>query len=218
MQAILVDLDGTLIDTAPDLARILNEVLEAEGYPPLSLAAARPLIAAGSLRPLIRQGVEQAGELAAEEDFARMETRFLALYRDEPVRDSKIYAPAREVLTGLRSDGTQLGLCTNKRHDLALRVLDALSLTPLFAAITGGGIAGRKPSPEPLLHTLRAMQARPERAVMIGDSAADIEAARAAGMASIAVDFGYSLAPAESLGADKVIGNWRELADALAGL
>ncbi len=218
MQAILVDLDGTLIDSAPDLVRVLNETLAAEGYPPVSLAFGRPLISRG-VSTMIRSGVDQAGGSTRAEDIARMKKHYLAIYEAEPVRDSKVYPSAREVLTDLRSRGALLGLCTNKRHDLAVKVMDDLMLTPLFAEITGAGIAGNnKPSPEPLLHTLREMQRQPKQAVMIGDSAADIEAARAAGVASIAVDFGYSSEPARSFGADKVIGNWRELADALAGL
>lgn len=218
VKAVIFDLDGTLIDTAPDLARVLNQVLTEEGLDTLPLSEIRPLIG-GGVRALLTRALEARARETGEAIFTRMEARFLEIYAAEPVRESRVFRGGMDVLQSLLRRGIKLGLCSNKRHDLTLKVLDGLNLTELFSGITGGRIAGMKPAPEPLYHVLAQLDAAAGEAVMMGDSRADIEAARNANLSGvIGVRWGYSREPIETLGADIIIEDFAQTETALASL
>lgn len=209
--AILFDLDGTLVDTAPDLVGALNGVLNEQGLPALSLQAARVMVGRGA-KALIEQGFAAAGRPLGEPDKPALVERFIDIYRGRIADESLPFDGVTEALDQLAEAGALLGVCTNKRTDLSLALLDALSLTSRFAAVIG---ADRAPAPKPdarhLLTAIEAVGGVQSRALMVGDSASDIGAARAARVPSIVVSFGYTeIAPAE-LGADHLIDHFRDL-------
>ncbi len=215
---IAFDLDGTLVDTAPDLIGALNAVLAEQVLAPVPLAAARHLVGRGA-RKLIERGFADAGALLDEVDVPPLVTRFLAVYRSRIVQDSKVFPGVAEALDALALAGARLCVCTNKPTDLALLVLDALGLTRRFSAVVGPGDApAAKPDPRHYLATIEAAGGVPERSLMVGDSAADVDAAHAAGAPVVVVGFGYTETPAADLGGDALIEHYAELPAAVAML
>ena len=209
--AILFDLDGTLVDTAPDLVGALNGVLAEQRLPALSLQTARVMVGRGA-KALIEQGFSAAGRPLDEPDKPALVERFIAIYLSRIADESRPFEGVSEALDQLADAGAVLGVCTNKRTDLSLALLDALDLTGRFAAVIG---ADHAPAPKPdarhLLTAIEAVGGQAGRALMIGDSATDIGAARAARVPSVAVSFGYTeIAPAD-LGADHLIEHFRDL-------
>ncbi|NNG04391.1 MAG: phosphoglycolate phosphatase [Inquilinus sp.] len=217
-RAVLFDLDGTLVDSAPGIAEVINHVLVPLGCPPLALAAVREMIGDGAPRLLERALAAHALALPpAEEDI--LLTRYLALLEASPPGPACLFPGATEVVSALAAEGVALGLCTNKPVAATRSALRALRLDDRFGVVLGGdSLSRRKPDPEPLLAALAELGRTVEGAVMIGDSTADIDAARAAGMASIAVRYGYSRKPVDGLGADLVIDRLSDLAGALRRL
>lgn len=199
------DLDGTLVDTAPDLVGALNGVLHEQGLAALPLSVARVMVGRGA-RALIEQGFSAAGATLDPEAATGLVTRFIDLYRTRIARESRPFEGVEAVLDRLDAAGAVLVVCTNKRTDLSLALLDALGLTHRFVAVIGADLApAPKPDASHLFAAIAAAGGRPSRAVMVGDSASDIGAARAAGVPSVAVSFGYTEIPAADLGADVVI-------------
>jgi phosphoglycolate phosphatase len=205
------DLDGTLVDTAPDLVGALNTVLHERRLPALPLHTARVMVGRGA-RALIEQGFAAAGEpLHADETPALVE-RFIEFYLGRIARESRPFDGVEAALDALAGAGAKLCVCTNKRTDLSLALLDALGLTARFAAVVG---ADKAPAPKPdgrhLTTAVEAAGGVIARAVLVGDSASDVGAARAAGAPSVVVSFGYTeIAPAE-LGGDHLIDHFAEL-------
>jgi len=212
------DLDGTLAETAGDLVGTLNAILAQEGLKTLDLAQARDMIGAGA-KALIRRGFEAAGEPL---DDSRLETLFVA-FLDHSGRHlcdhSHLFAGVTEALDALARRGFALAVCTNKVEAHALALLERLGVAGRFSAICGRDtFAHYKPDPRHITLTIERAGGDPARAVMVGDSRADIDAAKAAGIPVIAVPFGYTDLPVEALGPDRVIAHFDDLAAAVDAL
>jgi phosphoglycolate phosphatase len=209
---VVFDLDGTLADTAPDLAASLNHALAALGRATVPPDSVRNLIGHGG-RALLRRGLAATGE-APE---ALVEEGYLILLDHYGAHLSEGTAPypgIGEALDSIEAAGAALAVCTNKPEALTLRLLDALGWPGRFAAGVGGDtLPVRKPDPAPLLEAID--RAGGGRAVLVGDSITDADTARAARVPFVAVSFGFSDRPVEALGADAVIHGYGELIGAL---
>ncbi|HEY4029393.1 MAG TPA: HAD family hydrolase [Caulobacteraceae bacterium] len=210
---IAFDLDGTLVDTAPDLMSTLNRVLAEEGLPPLPLEAA-PMIVGKGVRVMVERGFAVAGQPLDDAHFPRMFDRFIELYIVHCADQSRPFPGVLEALDRLEAEGAILAVCTNKRTDLSLLVMDALNLTSRFKAIVGADQAPRpKPDASHLLHTIELAGGDPRRAVMVGDSINDALAARNAQVPLVLVTFGYTDTPAKDMDPDALIDRFDELYD-----
>jgi phosphoglycolate phosphatase len=186
---VLFDLDGTLVDTVPDIARALGVALAGTGVPPLSLDTVKRMVGDGA-RELIRRALAFAPSDAAVEEAAF--GRFLTSYRENVCLDSQLYPGVREGLAALRGDGAALAVVTNKPGDLARTLLAALEIDRSFVAIIGDGDGfPRKPDPAAALSILKTVKASPQRAVMVGDGLPDMRLARAVGVTAVAATWGY---------------------------
>jgi len=213
---LIFDLDGTLVDSAPDLATALNALLAEMGAPALSLQAIRAMIGDGA-GVLVARGLAASGlqEAAEAETLPAALKRFLALYRDCLIDQTRAYPEVEATLERLLARGHQLGVCTNKPIDPTRRILAALGLERFFGAVIGGdSLAKRKPDPEPLLAAIAGLGGT-AKAVMIGDSANDMLCARAAAVPSILIPSDYGN-PAED--ADVKLASFAELPEAIARL
>jgi phosphoglycolate phosphatase len=217
-RAVVFDLDGTLVDTAADLTAALNHVLPRVGRGPVEVAAVRTMVGQG-LRRLIERALGATGGIPADADLDTLFEDAFAFYGDHLTDSSQPFPGAVAVLDELRARGTVLGVCTNKPVGFSERLLGALGLAPYFAAILGGdSLRVRKPDAGHLLGTLERMGASTQGAVMVGDSQADIAAARGASVPVVAVSYGYTLIPAAELGADAVIDRLSDLPSVLGRL
>lgn len=201
-KAVIFDLDGTLIDSAPDIAAALNVALSQASISPLDLDTVRSMVGGGA-RMLVERAIAQSGKPA---DVEKLLTVFLQAYGKHPSKRTKVYPGVRQALGALQADGIRLAVCTNKPHDLTLAILENLDLAHHFAVIVGGTPGLRlKPAPDLLRKVLSGLDVACEDAVMVGDSRADVGAARAASVRVIVISTGYSTVPAVSLGADALI-------------
>jgi phosphoglycolate phosphatase len=213
---IVFDLDGTLVDTAPDLAAATNHALARAGLKPMSVAELRPFIGYGS-RVMLDAGLRHHGLSLEEQELSGLHEHFFAFYADHVAVSSQPYAGVRQLLEDLHMAGARLAVCTNKYEHLSKALLRQLGLEPLF-----GTIAGRdtfptcKPDPAHLTGTIERAGGRIERAVMVGDSEVDIVTAKAAKVPCIAVTFGYTPRPVQDFGPDVSIDDYREFMSALA--
>ncbi|RAK61000.1 phosphoglycolate phosphatase [Phenylobacterium hankyongense] len=215
---IAFDLDGTLVDTAPDLIGTLNVLLAEEGIAPLPLAEARPFIGRGA-RWMIERGFQAAGAPLDAETVPLLFDRFIAYYLAHIADHSRPFPGAEAALATLRNAGARLSVCTNKRTDLSLALMDALDLTRLFDAVVGADATPAiKPDPRHLAAAVAAAGGSMDRAILVGDAATDAGAARAAGAGLILVSFGYTEIPAQDLAPDILIHHFDELPDACARL
>jgi phosphoglycolate phosphatase len=210
---IIFDLDGTLVDTAPDLIDTLNVILSREGLPAVPYDIARGLIGHGARR-MIAQGLAIAGRTGGDLD--RLLADFVTHYGEHVADRSQPFPGVEAALDTLAARGCVFAVCTNKLEGLSVRLLKTLGLAGRFAAICGQDtFEVQKPHPEALLGTLRRAGGDRERAVMVGDSQTDIATARAALMPVVAVDFGYTEIPVTELGPDKIISNYNALPDVI---
>src|SRR5690349_2030362 len=215
---LVFDLDGTLIDTAPDLVDTLNVVFAREGLAPVPFATARKLIGGGA-RAMITRGVEAEGRVLSPSHIERLFREFIAYYTDHLADRSRPFPGLTETLDTLAAKGHRFAVCTNKLEGLSLMLLRKLELASRFAAICGQDTFGvQKPNPEMLRRTIVAAGGDPARAVMIGDSETDIRTAKAAGVPVVAVDFGYTERPVAEFEPDRVISHYGELPKAIAAL
>ena len=215
---VVFDLDGTLVDTAPDLIETLNVVFARDGRPPVEYAAARDMIG-GGVRRMIESGLKLQGRALADDVVDRMFADFIAHYAAHIADRSLPFPGLDAALDRLAARGCRLAVCTNKLEGLSRLLLEALGLTPRFTAICGQDTFGmQKPDPEMLRRTIEAAGGALQRAVMVGDSGTDIATARAAGVPVVAVDFGYSETPIRELRPDRLISHFNELADAVFAL
>jgi phosphoglycolate phosphatase len=213
--AVVFDLDGTLVDTAPDLQAHVNAVLGELGRPGLDLQGVRLMVGDGA-RTLLRRGLEATGGVPDGVDLELLYRRFLERYTADPARRSTVHAGVVEVLSGLRAEALRLAVCTNKAQAPTDRLLAALGLDRFFEVIVGGdAVAAKKPDAGHLRTVLERLGVAPGRAVMVGDSAHDLAAARSLGVPCILVSFGYTPIPARALGGDLVIDRFEELPSAL---
>ena len=216
--AIVFDLDGTLIDSVPDVRAAVNRVLAEHGRAGLSIDDVKILVGWGG-DTLIAKAFEQTGGPLEEAKLEDMRLRFLATYADHPADHSRIFPGAVEILEGLRDAGIKMGICTNKPYRLTKLLLAALDLEGWFGAVLGGdSLAIRKPDGGHLLGVIEALGVTAGEAAMVGDSGNDVACARDAAVPVIAVAYGYTQVPAEALGADFVIARFADLPQALARL
>ena len=215
---VVFDLDGTLVDTAPDLVATLNSVIAREGMPPVPYEAARNMVGSGARR-MIEQAIARAGATCAVADINRMFNDFIAYYAAHIVDHSRPFPGLAGALDSLAARECRLAVCTNKLEGLSHLLLEKLGLSARFAAICGQDTFGvQKPDPEILRRTIRRAGGSLDRAVMVGDSATDIDTARAAAVPVIAVDFGYTDTPVAQLRPDRVIGHFDMLPAAVFDL
>jgi len=218
MLTIVFDLDGTLIDTAPDLIDTLNTIFGREGLPPVPYESARPLIGGGA-RTMIERALASEGRACAPADVDRLYSEFVAYYADHLADRSRPFPHLEGTLDRLACEGHRLAVCTNKLEWLSVRLLDALQLTGRFAAICGQDTFGvQKPDPKIFRLTVERAGGEPTRAIMVGDSITDIRTARAANVPVIAVNFGYTDVPVAEFGPDRVIGSFAQLPAAIFDL
>lgn len=216
--AVVFDLDGTLIDSAPDVAAALNRALAVEGRRALSLAEVQQLVGEGA-RPLIRRAWAATGPEIAEADLPAALARYLDEYAAHPAEHTQIYDGVPEVLDRLEAEGVTLAICTNKPSGMTRLVLDALGWTNRFRAVVGGDDTPYpKPDGRHVLRTLELMGHGPADTAYVGDSATDVAAARAAGLPMVAVRWGYARMEPKALGADVLIDRFADLPQALARL
>ncbi len=202
----LLDLDGTLVDSVPDLAAALNRTLAAHALAPLGNDAVTGMVGDGASK-LVERGFGARGVCAD----AAMQARFLADYTAHASDHSRTYPGVMEGLEQLRARGWTLAVCTNKPEAAARALLVALGLAPFFASVGGGdSFAVRKPDPGHLLATLSAAGGEVGRCVMVGDHHNDIIAATDAGVASVFVRWGYGV---DVPGASAAISRFAELPD-----
>ena len=195
--AVLFDLDGTLVDSAPDLAGALNELRVRDGLAELAYAQLRPLAGAGA-RGMLGAGY---GLSPQDAEFARMRDDFIARYRERLLRASTVFDEVPELLERIDRAGHPWGLVTNKALSLADPLLSGLQLRHRATVLVGGDSTPHtKPHPAPLLHAAAGMGCNPARCVYIGDDERDVQAGRAAGMATVVALWGY-------------LGNGRPVAD-----
>jgi phosphoglycolate phosphatase len=208
---IVFDLDGTLIDTAPDLVESLNHTIALRGLAPVGYEDLTHLVGQGA-RVMIQRAFALRGAPLAEDDVQALLDRFIEQYESGMPGKSRPYPGLIEALDRLKAAGYRLAVCTNKMERLAVPLIDGLELSGYFTTIAGGDtFAFRKPDPAHILATVERAGGTPDKVLMIGDSINDILAARNGNIPSIAVPFGYSDVPVESLGATHVITHFDEL-------
>jgi phosphoglycolate phosphatase len=216
--AVVFDLDGTLVDSAPDIAAILNATLAEAGLAAFETQTVKTMIGGGSRR-LIERALAARGETGEARQIDRLTAEFERRYEAEPCRHTRTFPGARQLLAALASQQVRLGLCTNKPGTVTRLLLAALDLDRFFAAVvTGSDGVAKKPDPAMLRRVLADLDTEPAQAVMLGDSAADVGCARGAGCPVLLVSFGYSATPARKLGADAVIDSFEEALPVLAQL
>ena len=211
--AILFDLDGTLVDSAPDLIHTLNMILTAHEIPPVYEDIARPLISHGA-RNMILTGLKQAGRDLDETFANQLLKEFLDYYSRHIAVYSRPFEDVTSVLENLAARGASLGVCTNKTQAMALQLLEALQLVRYFGAVAGRDrFETCKPDPAHLLKTAGLMQVSADQIIMVGDSSTDIKTARAAAVPVIAATFGYETRPVQHFEPDAIFSHYRELPD-----
>ncbi len=214
---VLFDLDGTLVDSAPDLADALDTLLASEGHAPLGLAITRALIGHG-MATLVQRGFARHGVALSGPALAAMTERFLKIYTSHLSRKTRPYPGATEAIVALRTAGWRLAVCTNKLEASARGILHDLGLASAFAIVAGPDTFGiAKPAPGHLLNCLDGAN-RGLPAVMIGDSEVDSAAARAAGLPFVLVRWGYAARPADEIGADARVAHFSEIPGVVATL
>ncbi len=209
------DLDGTLIDSVHDVCRALNHTLVPLGRRPHTSEEVKGYLGCGA-PVLMERAIQNTGEPLSENRINALTQAFLAAYRQNPVVETTVFPHVHEALDTLAGKGATLAICTNKPSITAHPVLKTLKLESLFdVVVCGDQVANRKPHGDHVIETIRACGGSPERAVMIGDSENDIDAANNAGVPSVVVTFGYSLVPHGDLGANAIIESMKDLPLAL---
>lgn len=217
-RAVIFDLDGTLVDTAPDLMRATNHVLEARGRRPITMDEVRVFVGHGA-RSLLTRGLAATGGLPDNYDVEPDYERFVAYYSRNIADDSVAFPGLVPLLERLRREGFGLGVCTNKLEGLSNQLLEALDLAKFFGSVVGPDTLGiAKPDPRPFREALTRLGPTRSRAVMVGDSETDILTARNAGVPVIGVPFGYTPRPVREFGPDRMINHFDEAYEAIVSL
>lgn len=213
---LVFDLDGTLVDTAPDLAAATNHVMARIGLKPVADGDIRPYVGHGALA-MVEQAAAAQGRLLQQQELYDLFEVFIAHYTANISVRSKPYDGVLAALTRIKDQGATLAVCTNKIELHARALLKDLNMTGYFAAITGRDTLGIfKPDPGHLTGTITLAGGQTSRAVMVGDSETDVLTAKAAKVPVIAVDFGYSIEPVASFKPDIVISHYDDLNAAIA--
>jgi phosphoglycolate phosphatase len=212
---LLFDLDGTLVDSLPDLRAALNGMLRALGRRELAAKEVRHMIGDGT-RALVERALTASGTIT---DFEAAHRKFLELYEAAPANLSRLYPGVAETLKDLCASGARLAICTNKPQTATLAVLEAFEITGYFHAILGGdAVPFRKPDPRHLLVAIERLGASTSETAMIGDNENDYAAARAAHIPVILMRYGYLRVPPESLAPDAWLDDFREIPHACSDL
>jgi phosphoglycolate phosphatase len=204
VQTVLFDLDGTLVDSAPDLAGAANELRQEHGHPALPYESLRPMVGAGA-RGMVGLAF---GVKPGDAGYEDLKARFLALYAQRLLRSTTVFEGVWPLLDRLEQHGLGWGIVTNKAYHLALTVSEGVGLHPRAGVLIGGDSTPfAKPHPEPLLEACRRLQADPTTCAYVGDDLRDIQAGRAAGMATLAAGWGYlgQGEPVHEWGADSLL-------------
>lgn len=219
VRALLFDLDGTLVDSAPDLCGAMNYLLAMRGHPVLALEEVRHLVGQGG-RALLARGLwgESATPPVNDPLFEEAVAVFLSYYGDHLTDNSKPYPGVVEALQWCQQQGLPMAVVTNKPEALACRMLEQLQLHPFFTHIVGGDtLLQRKPAAEPLLYVLNQLHVPPSLALMVGDSEMDVAAARAAGCPVVLMSHGYRQGvTAQALSPDGVLDHFDQLSQICA--
>ncbi|MGL4294945.1 MAG: HAD-IA family hydrolase [Aestuariivirga sp.] len=217
-RAVIFDLDGTLVDTAPDLMRATNHVLEAIGRRPITMDEVRVFVGHGA-RALLTRGLAATGGLPENYDVEPDYRRFVDFYAANIAGGSLPFPGTVALLDRLKAENIAMGVCTNKLEGLSLRLLEELDLLKYFGSVVGPDTIGiAKPDPRPFHESVARLGRKNPRAIMIGDSETDILTARNAGVPVIGVPFGYTPQHVSAFGPDRVIGHYDEAWDALQEL
>ncbi len=216
IRAIVFDLDGTLVDSAPDLQNAINKVLEEKARRPLTTIEVQHMVGDGVLK-LVERAFSATGVPAPIEELPVIACRFLDFYEGHDADLTRPYPGVMETLAQLQGEGIVMGVCTNKPQSATDGVLGKLGLRKYFRAVLGGDSVHvpRKPDPQHLLETMRGMGASLEATVMVGDHLNDIQCARGAGIPVIAVTYGYSRRPIREAKPDILIDSFADLPRAL---
>jgi phosphoglycolate phosphatase len=216
---LVFDLDGTLVDSAPDIASAMNEVLAEAGRRALTLELIRGMVGDGTSALVSRAFAAADGGVAPEPSaIAGQVERFRKVYEARATEETRLYPGVLETIQGLHTAGYRMGLCTNKPDRPARAILEAFGLSPFIRTVVGGETAPvRKPDPRHLAAVLGQLDAKPREAVMVGDGMNDIMAARALSVPVVLAAFGFSRI-AEGVAADAVIERFDRLTEVLAGL
>jgi phosphoglycolate phosphatase len=213
---LVFDLDGTLVDSAPDLHAALNQMLRERGRPALPLPQVKRMIGDG-VPTLVSRALAASGANPAAAAGAL--SRFLEIYEANAVRLTRPYPKVPETLASLRRQGYRTAICTNKPQRATIAVIEGLGMIELFDGIAGGDrFPVKKPDPGHLLGLIGELEARAEASAMIGDNENDAAAARAAGIPLVLMRYGYARVDPESLAADALLDHFAELPRALARL
>ena len=214
--AIVFDLDGTLIDSVPDVQGAVNRMLADDGRPPITLAQAHDFVGNGA-RPLVERALAATGTVP--DDIDGHIARYIDFYKRHPADETTIYPGVVRVLDAFAEAGVTMGVCTNKPFEMTGLVLEALGLEGYFRGVAGGdNVPHRKPDGRHVTLTLELMGAGAASAAMVGDSETDVAAGKDAGLPVIAVTYGYCHVPMEELGADLMIDAFADLPHALQTL
>jgi phosphoglycolate phosphatase len=214
-RAVIFDLDGTLVDTAPDLMAATNHVLSLLRRRPITMPEVRTFVGRGA-RILIERGVAATGDAIDEASLTYYHAEFLRHYEGHTADRSEIFPGVVTLLKQLADFGIKAGVCTNKPEGLSRQLLDALDLSRFFGSIVGPDTIGiAKPNAAPYLEAVRRLSVEPQHSLMVGDSEVDILTARAAGVPIIAVTFGYTAKPVVEYGPDFLVSHFDEVWDIL---
>lgn len=215
LKAVVFDLDGTLVDTAPDLMAATNHVLSLLKRRPITMVEVRSFVGRGA-RILIERGVAATGDAIDEASLTYYHAEFLRHYEGHTADRSEIFPGAVTLLKRLADSGIKAGVCTNKPEGLSRQLLDALDLSRLVGAIIGPDTIGiGKPDAAPYLETVKRLGVPAKNSILVGDSETDILTARAAKVPVIAVTFGYTPKPVAEYGPDHLISHFDEVWDIL---
>ena len=219
IRALIFDLDGTLIDSAPDLQAAANRMLVPLGRREVSVEEVQMMIGDG-VPKLVERCFVATGEIPPEDAFQSHVQAFIKDYEPRSAELTKAFDGAIDVLASLKAKGIKLSICTNKPYGATMEILEKLGLAPYFDVVIGGdtlpGI--KKPDPRHLLAALEKMGAAPHECAMIGDNGNDVKAAHAAELPVVLLSHGYTKIPVTELGGEAVINHFSALEDTLAGL
>ena len=216
VEALIFDLDGTLVDTAPDLMGATNYALSTIGRRPITMEQVRHMVGHGA-RSLIERGVAATGDNVDKTTVDKMHTALLDYYADHIADDSVIFDGLLKVLDKARSSGMKLGVCTNKVEGLSHKLLRELKMADYFGAVVGGDtLPIMKPDPAPYREVARRLGVDSSHTIMFGDSETDIRTAQNTGVPVIAVTFGYTPQPVETYNPTHVISHYDQAWDIIA--
>jgi phosphoglycolate phosphatase len=214
-RALIFDLDGTLVDTAPDLMHATNHVLATLKRRPITMDEVRSFVGHGA-KTLIARGCEATGNPVDPRAIETLYQEFIIFYAANIAVSSRPFPGLITLLERCQSEGIAMAVCTNKLESLSLRLLDALDMRKYFGAVVGPDTIGvAKPDPRPFYEAVNRLALNETKSIMIGDSETDILTARNAGVPVIAVPFGYTPKPVAHYNPDRVVHHYDEMWEAI---